>query len=362
MASLLASEAARLQALQGFDLLDTAPEPDLDEVVDLLARLLQAPIALLSLTDANRQFFKARIGLSVSELPRNGSFCEHAIQSEQLFVVSDASSDARFRANPLVTGEPHIRFYAAMPLVTSRKAAIGTLCVIDTKPRALTLDESAALRVLGRQMMGMLERRRSALLRDAVLGAIDRELRGGLDAVRRVATDALSTPDLTHREGTRTIQALAAIEELDATVDAVADLLRLGLGGSLELRPARVDLRLLCSEVIGELAAGVGVRFEFEAEGDCTGMWDPERLQQAAQLLFEEARSRSPRQGSVQVSARAAGEFVLLEVKIPAVEGDTRLRIHLGRELIQAMGGKVDFRRESGTTTFLVCLPRIPPG
>lgn len=361
MAVRLASEPTRLQALQGYGLLDTPAEPELDDLVRLCAQVLDAPIALLSLVDSHRQFFKSRVGLDLSESPREGSFCSHAIQGDDLFVVPDATRDPRFQHHELVVGEPHLRFYAAMPLVTDRRAAIGTLCVIDTRPRGVTADQATALRVLAAELMTRLEQRRIAAVRDGVVRALDKELRAEVGTLRDRVAESLTRGQLARGEAERIVQLLSGIERVDASIDSVADLVRFGLGKPPSLERRDVDVRELCHDMIEDLAAGAGVRFELTAEGDCSGRWDPARLSQAALLLFEEARARSPASGEVQVNARGLPEAVLLDVTIPAAAGEPGLRIHLGRELIQAMGGRVEFRHEGGKTIFSICLPRDPP-
>jgi diguanylate cyclase (GGDEF)-like protein/PAS domain S-box-containing protein len=155
-APLILDEPARLAALCRLDVLDTPPEPEFDDLTRLAAVVCGTPIALVSLVDACRQWFKSRHGLDAAETPRDVAFCAHAITQTDLFVVPDATADPRFRDNPLVTGGPKIRFYAGTPLVTADGHALGTLCVIDTTPRTLTAVQADALRVLGRQVVAQL--------------------------------------------------------------------------------------------------------------------------------------------------------------------------------------------------------------
>lgn len=138
-----------MQALRRLGMLDTAAQPELDQLVQQAASELQMPMALLSLVDAERQWFKARVGMEHAELPRAVSFCGHAICGDELFVVEDALRDARFADNPLVIGEPHIRFYACVPLKSPDGHRVGTLCVIDTRPRTLIPQQRALLQALG---------------------------------------------------------------------------------------------------------------------------------------------------------------------------------------------------------------------
>ncbi len=138
-------EIERQQLLRSLNLLDTEEEEVFDRVTRLVSRLLKVPIALFSLVDENRQWFKSRVGLEVRETPREYAFCAHALLQDQPLVVADASSDARFADNPLVTGDPNIRFYAGVPIRTSGGLAIGTLCAIDERVRVLTADELCIL-------------------------------------------------------------------------------------------------------------------------------------------------------------------------------------------------------------------------
>jgi GAF domain-containing protein len=128
-------EAARQHALDGTGLIADGPSPEFDDIVALLAMICDVPIALISLIDRERQWFKAKVGLDVAETGRDVSFCGHAIMSRDVLVVPDATLDPRFAANPLVTGAPHIRFYAGVPLTLENGHVIGTLCAIDTRPR-----------------------------------------------------------------------------------------------------------------------------------------------------------------------------------------------------------------------------------
>ncbi|MBL8654822.1 MAG: GAF domain-containing protein [Alphaproteobacteria bacterium] len=149
-------EAARLAALRRLDVLDTAPERTFDDLVLVAKALFGVPIALISLIDADRQWFKANIGLPASQTPRSLSFCGHAILRDEALVVPDASEDPRFHDNPLVTDGPNIRFYAGQPLRLPDGFTIGTLCVIDTAIREEPSPEKlAAFAALGRLTMDM---------------------------------------------------------------------------------------------------------------------------------------------------------------------------------------------------------------
>jgi signal transduction histidine kinase len=171
------NEAQRLETLRRYDVLDTEKEPAFDELVALAAKLLDMPMALVTLVDEDRQWFKAQLGIDGSETQRNDSFCAHALGKPDLLVVPDAATDDRFSENPYVLGNPNVRFYAGAPLVAPDGSGLGALCVLDRVPRKLTEDQEQTLKVLGRQVMNQLELRRllarSRKEREDLLGIIN---------------------------------------------------------------------------------------------------------------------------------------------------------------------------------------------
>ncbi len=154
------NEVRRLSVLWQYEVLDTVPEEVFDNLTELAARICEAPIALISLVDESRQWFKSKVGTTVSETSRDVSFCAYAITQSGLFIVPDAAKDERFADNPLVTSDPKIRFYAGAPLITPDGYALGTLCVIDMVPRELRPDQKQALMILARHVVSQLELRR----------------------------------------------------------------------------------------------------------------------------------------------------------------------------------------------------------
>ncbi len=158
------NEGARIAALQRYAILDTEPEQAFDDLVLLASFICNTPIAMISLVDEDRQWFKSKMGISIPETPREIAFCATAIGQSDVFVVPDTLNDERFRNNPLVTSEPKIRFYAGAPLINEEGYALGTICVIDRTPRQLDSGQQAALKALSRQVLAQMEFRRNLIL------------------------------------------------------------------------------------------------------------------------------------------------------------------------------------------------------
>jgi GAF domain-containing protein len=158
------NEVARVAALHNYAILDSEPEQAFDDLVLLASFICKTPIALISLVDEDRQWFKSKVGVSISETSREIAFCATAIQQPDVFVVPDTLNDERFRNNPLVVSEPKVRFYAGAPLIDGEGNALGTICVIDRIPREFGPDQQAALKALSRLVLAQLEFRRNLML------------------------------------------------------------------------------------------------------------------------------------------------------------------------------------------------------
>lgn len=241
-------DPSRLNSLAGYGILDTLPEPGFDDIVNLARQICGTPVALVSLVGEDRQWFKARVGFERCEVPLNQSVCTHTLSDPELLVITDLSLDPRTRDNPLVEGEPHIRFYAGAPLQALGGEHLGALCVIgpDPRPEGLSPDQTASLRALARQVMIQLELRRGARTHEAVLDAqrAVQEADGDLDAI----LDAVVAG------------ALRAVPQADGAA------VELRQGDELALRSAR-----------GSLAAHVGLRIPLEGSlgGGCLLSGEP---------------------------------------------------------------------------------------
>jgi len=171
--TLLSEEECRLEELKSFDILDTLPDPSFDRITLLAKTVFQTPIALISFVDANRQWFKSEHGLGISETPREHAFCHYTIQQNEPLIIEDATLDPRTRDNPLVTGDPFIRFYAGAPLLTRNGYKLGSLCIIDRKPQSLDMDKTTVLQTLAAMVVDEMELRKLAG-NDSLTGALTR--------------------------------------------------------------------------------------------------------------------------------------------------------------------------------------------
>lgn len=220
-------EAQRLRELRGYEVLDTLPEQAFDDLTQLASRICGTPISLISLVDADRQWFKSRVGLEATQTPREVAFCAHAILDPQsVLQVEDARLDERFHDNPLVTAEPNVRFYAGAPLVTARGEALGTLCVLDREPGEMSAEEIDALRALARRALAELERRRddSTLLRAALentrrqVKALEASLEQQQDLQRALQREHAFREALIERAGEGVCHAIASHPFVQFTV------------------------------------------------------------------------------------------------------------------------------------------------
>ncbi len=227
-AFLAAEEAERLEVLHSYGILDTESDPVFNDIALLAAFVCGTPMSLVSLLDEDRQWAKAMVGFDLRVMPREQAFCDKAVRAvgaNGVFEVPDTAHDSRFANNPLVTGKPHIRFYAGAPLLTPEGHPLGTLCALDTVPRALSTDQREALRLLARQVMAHLELRRTRLLLD--------DERRKLEGVIRLAgrTDGLvptnPRPDIFVKQEHRLLR-IAPADLL--YVEALGDYVNLHLG------------------------------------------------------------------------------------------------------------------------------------
>ena len=341
-------EGARLRALASYEVLDTPPEPELDELTRSAARICGTPVALLSLVDRERNFFKSHFGIGWTEAPRDGSFCAEAICGEEVLEVPDTALDHRFAEHPLVVAEQPLRFYAGAPLL----AAIGTLCVIDWIPRTLAPIQRDGLAALARQVMSILDRRRSGIAFRKARQALDQEMR---DHLRSLASSLATLRDSPANLIAACSNADAAAQLLDDAVDL------LGGPGEMVLQRRPMDLGLACGALAADFQdPAQGRRTLFSASGDCTGFWDEDRLTHSLSVLIERALGGAHGL-PVLIRVDASESAVALELRTRSIlprSAGADLRLAVARAAIAAHGGWLEERRDGGGVTLAVSLPR----
>lgn len=315
-------EQDRLAELRSYDILDTLPQIEYDELTFLASAICETPIALVSLVDADRQWFKSKVGLDVPQTPRDLAFCAHAIiEPEEVLVVNDTTEDPRFRENELVTGDPHIRFYAGAPLSTPRGHALGTICVIDREPRQLTERQKKALSALASQVMGQLELRKTTsrlidvnfALHEAnseirrMYHTLAHELKTPLTSVREfvsIVVDGIAGP-IAEEQDEYLRAAISGCDHMAGHVDDLVDVSRIETG-KLSLDPEWCDLNVLLSRVVGAVsqsAAQKGVTLRIEVEGETRCWIDERRITQVVSNLITNAVKFTDAGGTVIASA-----------------------------------------------------------
>jgi PAS domain S-box-containing protein len=306
-AELPPDEAERVRALHGHNVLDTLPEQAFDDLTALAAQICQVPIALISLVDTHRQWFKSKIGLLVDETPRDVAFCAHAVLQREVYMVNDTLVDERFATNPLVTDDPHIRFYAGAPLVDREGHALGTLCVIDRVPRELTPEQREALMILSRQVMSQIELRTGVAALEETIAERERveaRLRESEERYRYLVDNARDIIYRTDREGRFIFFNEAALRVMKYPVE------ELHLRRFTDL--IRSDCRAAAERFYGvQMARGEqNSYYEFPAlPGDGSELW----LGQNVQLIIEEGEVRGFQAVARDITDRKRMEEALRE-------------------------------------------------
>lgn len=325
---MIIDEGARLKALLDYRLLDTGPEDALDNITRLTAKLFKTPIALVSLIDAERQWFKSRVGLDAHETPREYAFCEHAIQGSGPFIIGDALKDSRFAHNPLVTAEPKIRFYCGIPLRTPEGHGLGTLCVIDREPRVLSPQELSTLQLLARQVEIELEIRRRLLQlqdsldqseeqyrsREILIAMLVHDLRSPLTSLTMLAT-MVDAANAESREALEDI--LTETGRMRRMLNDVLDICLHEVGKlrarctSLAVSPFFVEL---CRRM-GRLGAPRRQSLELHLpDTACSVRADPELLERVLENLVLNAMDHGPPDQPIKVSVKVSDVSLSVEV------------------------------------------------
>ena len=371
-----AEEAARLDALYAFRVLDTDPELGYDDLTTIAASICGTPIALVSLIDAHRQWFKSHHGLDATETPRESAFCAHAILQSDTLVIEDASLDERFHDNPLHTGAPHVRFYAGTPLVTASGHALGTLCVIDHVPRSLSQAQLDSLVRLGRQVMTQLELRRArdearaaTQTKSDFLATMSHEIRtplNGIVGMVQLLSDSALAPD--QSEIVQVVQRSA--DHLLSVVNDVLEFSRLN-DRQMNLEATPLNLRELTETVLAITAdvarrRSIGLRLEIASDVVLDRVGDALRLRQVLLNFVANAIKFTPagtvtlkvvngiESPGLRLSVTDTGIGIAADVLPRLFErfaqadssttrryGGTGLGLAIARELVQLMGGTI---------------------
>lgn len=376
-------EKIRLQDLYESGLLDTPQEAEFDEIVRFASSMCNTPISLISLVDSNRQWFKARIGLNVSETNREISFCSHAILQDQLFEVSDTHEDSRFNDNPLVLNDPSIRFYAGMPLITSNGTRLGTLCVIDKMPGQLSEQQKFGLKVLANNVIRIAELRNKnktlhylSETQKRIISILAHDVRNPLASIKSIVE--LKQSNILSREDTSQLMHIVS-GQLDSTIEMVENIVNWGQVhlqfGHLHIES--FDLNLLVEKIFRSEQLKGTIK-----NNQLVNMISPQTViysdKRALEFIIRNLVSNSNKftsDGSITVDAEHIGTKTILRItdtgvgmtaeKANSLLGDNFYQVTLGtnnekgsglglllvREFIGRMDGVVTIKSELGAGT-----------
>jgi signal transduction histidine kinase len=331
-AALPDNELDRLNALYALDILDSAPEQDFDDIVQLASNVCGTPMSLVTLVDTDRQWFKARVGTDLTETSRELSFCAHAILGRDLLVVPDATKDARFADNPSVDMDGGIRFYAGAPLVTTEGYALGTLCVLDNTPRHLDIEQLQALRALARQVTSQMELRRHSIAlanttarlqelerrKDDLAGLVGGDLRAPLrlfsSYLEKLGKTGRHDAEMAELVGRATAGHIRGFLDLLHHLNSMAE----AGYGSESLHMRQIDLTRVTQravEAVRPIAASKQIWILNQAGGPAIPIIaDPVRLEQVLTHLLFAAVKYTPAGGRVRVGTESeSGPTVRLD-------------------------------------------------
>ena len=312
------NEAERLKALRSYGILDTLSEKEYDQLTVIASQICGCKMSLISLVDENRQWFKSRVGLDVAETERRLAFCAHAIiDPTHTLVVPDARLDPRFHDNPLVTGDPHLAFYAGVPLVDPDGMAMGTLCVLDDEPKKLSESQLTALAALGNQVMALFELRKSKLEMENMLKQLEEknkeleqfafiaahDLKSPLNGISSLTDILLDVPDQNlSAESVRMIQAIQnSSQQLSSMIAGLLDYYR------LDRELPEVKSPISKDELIRQISDLFGnekdVEFKFRIEPDVLNTHGSALLQVLLNLISNAIKYGDKPITIIQVSA-----------------------------------------------------------
>lgn len=319
------NESDRIAALNRYKILDTDFEESFDDIAKIASSICETPIALVSLIDPDRQWFKASVGLDVRETPRDIAFCAHAIHNSEVMIVPDTLEDQRFHDNPLVSRDPRIRFYAGAPLITQDGFALGTLCTIDRKPRELSGEQIESLQALARQVSVNLELRRgqhnlSKLneSKNRLFSIISHDIRSPLHALNSIIGNLeAEATNMSPDERNKWIQ--LAKRSADTSLSVAESLLKWSNfeEGNFNFEPTEISLSQLVDDIRPLLELNIRdkeIELHIDIRNDSRVNADRTMLHSIVQNLISNAVKFTPRGGSIYFTISEDDQFAHIEI------------------------------------------------
>ncbi len=320
------NENERLKALRRYDILDTEAEVAYDNIVELASYICETPIALVSLVDDERQWFKAKVGLDAEETHRNLAFCAHAIHDDKVLEVENAAEDARFSDNALVSGAPNIRFYAGAPIITNDGHKLGTLCAMDTVPKKLNDKQRSAMQSLARQVQSNFELRyRSAHLKqlnetkNKFFSILSHDIRSPVKSIMGLCEYLKRRAENMGKDELKEV-----VEHLNRTSETADKLIHDILDwaqfdrGEMRCEPRNIELKAVVDEIVellGPLANKKGIHLSSECDEAVTVFADGTMLRSIIQNLVSNALKFTHRNGSVTIRCKTDADKTCIDVK-----------------------------------------------
>lgn len=353
-AKLPLNEKERLKALEEYSILDTPSEKDFNDLSLLASKICGTPISLVSLVDEKRQWFKSKQGLEAQETPREYAFCAHALlEPEKIMVVENSLEDPRFSDNPIALGSPNVVFYAGAPLVTPEGHALGTLCVIDNKPKKLNQEQKDALRALANQVMGQMElRKRNRILQETAKSlekaneelktfayTISHDIKAPIKGITTIAAWMESEyKDKLDERGQKYIELIHyRADHLDKLVEGIIEYSRTDkqTAGKFE----EINLRKIVEDVLKLISVPFQIELKFDFQTDIVYTHRMALFQILQNLLSNAVKYSNEKAGEISISTYESSGYVMIEIgdNGPGIDSNDHQYIF---QLFQTLGNK----------------------